>query len=111
MSASDSTPGSGALTYHPRVADFERREDGTPIRGSLKGPAIVEARQQIARERIIAGAELKLLQERLRTCYHESGVNHYEDCKELSVLYTSHLRASKVQIQGMFPKAAVSSDE
>lgn len=64
-----------AQVYFPRVADFERREDGSPIRESLRGPAIIEARQQIARERIVHGAELKILQEKLRTCYHESGVN------------------------------------
>jgi hypothetical protein len=88
--------------YHPRVADFERREDGSPIRQSLKGPAIIEARQQIARERIVHGAEMKLLQERLRTCYHESGVNHYEDCKELAALYVNQLKGSTARLQGLF---------
>ena len=87
--------------YHPRVADFERREDGSPIRQSLKGPAIIEARQQIARERIVHGAELKLLQEKLRACYHASGVNHYEDCAEIAAAYMTQLKASTCRIKGL----------
>ena len=88
--------------YHARVADFERREDGSAIRDSLRGPAIIEARQQIARERIVHGAEMKLLQERLRTCYHESGVNHYEDCRELAAAYVAQLKGSTCRLQGLF---------
>jgi hypothetical protein len=34
-------------------------------------------------ERVIAGAELKLLHEELKFCYHKAGVNHYVDCKPL----------------------------
>lgn len=53
-------------TYFPRVKDFERKENGDIIRDSLKGPEIIEARQQLSRERIVAGAEMKILQEQIR---------------------------------------------
>jgi hypothetical protein len=103
MSSSAADPNSNLRVpvYFSRVADFERREDGTPIRESLKGPAIIEARQQIARERIVHGAELKVLQERLRTCYHESGVNHYEDCAEIAAAYVAQLKSSTCRIKGL----------
>ena len=79
-------------TYHPKVKEFERREDGSRMIGSLSGPARIEARQQDARDRVVAGAELKVLQERLRWCYHKEGVNHYENCKQIADLYVSKLR-------------------
>lgn len=103
MSSSASEPSSAPriYAYFSRVPDFERREDGTPIRESLKGPAIIEARQQIARERIVHGAEMKVLQERLRMCYHESGVNHYEDCAELAATYVNHLKSSTCRLKGL----------
>jgi hypothetical protein len=83
-----STPSTAAyeprvVTYFPRTKDFERRENGDPIVESLSGPERIEARQTLARERMVAGAELKVLQEQLRWCYHKNGVNHYEDCKDL----------------------------
>ena len=47
--------------FFPTVRDFERRENGDPIVGSLRGPERIEARQQIVRERLVAAAELKIL--------------------------------------------------
>jgi hypothetical protein len=32
---------------------------------------------------MIAAAELKILHEQLRWCYHKEGVNHFENCKGL----------------------------
>jgi hypothetical protein len=78
--------------YYPKVADFARKEDGGRDMGSLSGPARIEARQQESRERIVAGAELKVLQERLRWCYHKEGVNHYENCKGIAEAYLEKLR-------------------
>lgn len=69
--------------YFPHVKDFERKENGDVIVDSVRGPDRIEARQQLTRERIIAGAEMKVLQEQLRWCYHKEGVNHYENCKDL----------------------------
>jgi len=79
-------------TYFAKVPEFERREDGTRIISSLSGPSRIEARQQDSRDRVVAGAELKVLQEKLRWCYHKEGVNHYENCKQIADLYISKLR-------------------
>lgn len=46
--------------YYPHVRDFERDEQGQPIVNSVRGPARIEARQQITRERVIMGAEMKV---------------------------------------------------
>lgn len=94
--ASTSTPGSfpRSPAYFPHRKDFERRDDGSAIWSSLKGPARIEAREQEARERVLHGADLKMLQERLRWCYHKEGVNHYETCKEIADAYYEKLRTS-----------------
>jgi hypothetical protein len=70
--------------YFPTVKDFERKENGDPIVDSLRGPDRIEARQQVVRERLVAAAELKLLQDELKWCYHKEGVNHYENCKGIA---------------------------
>ena len=101
MSANDdactSTPGTfpRAPAYFPHRKDFERNEDGSAVWGSLKGPARIEAREQEARERVLHGAELKVLQDRLRWCYHKEGVNHYELCKDIADAYYEKLRTSE----------------
>ena len=56
-------------------------------------PSHVQARQQLARERVIAGAELKVLHEQLKWCYHREGVNHYENCRELVALIAAKSRS------------------
>lgn len=50
-------------TYFPKVADFERDEKGDPIMASRRGPERIEARQQLARERLVAAAEVSLERE------------------------------------------------
>ena len=94
-SASDPAYSPRAPAYFPHRKDFERTPDGAPIIGSLKGPARIEAREQGARERVIDGAELKALQEKLRWCYHKEGVNHYELCKDIADAYMAKLRTSE----------------
>ena len=44
--------------YFPTVKDFDRDEKGDVVWTSLKGPEKIEARQQLSRERLIAGAEV-----------------------------------------------------
>lgn len=82
MNAPAETP--RVKAYFPTVKDFERKENGDPIVNSLRGPDRIEARQQIVRERLVAAAELKLLQDELKWCYHKEGVNHYENCKGIA---------------------------
>ena len=86
-SSSDEAPKPIELRVHayfPAVRDFERKASGDVVVGSLLGPARIEARQQLARERLVAASELKILQEELRWCYHKEGVNHYENCKSIA---------------------------
>lgn len=45
--------------YFPKVKDFERDERGDVIVHSLRGPERAEAREQLAREHLIAGAEVR----------------------------------------------------
>ncbi len=33
---------------------------------------------------MIAAAEMKLLHEQMRWCYHKEGVNHMENCKDIA---------------------------
>lgn len=44
--------------YFPKVKDFERDERGDVVVHSLRGPERAEAREQLAREHLIAGAEV-----------------------------------------------------
>ena len=78
--------------YFPRVAEFA--SSGVDlVRDSLSGPDGIEARQQLARERVVAAAEVKVLYDRLRWCYHASGVNHHEDCKPIVAEVMARIKA------------------
>ena len=67
------------------VARFARltADPAPPLPHPHHHPRAAQAREQLSRERVIAGAELKLLHEELKFCYHKAGVNHYVDCKPL----------------------------
>ena len=79
---SDASPYKPSVaTYFPRVPDFARDANGDPIISSLRGPERTEARQQLARERLVAAAEVKILHEQLKWCYFQEGVNHLQNCK------------------------------
>jgi hypothetical protein len=70
----------------PQATEFQRAVTTLRSLSPSLPPAaapLAQARQQFSRERIVAGAELKLLQERLWWCYHANGVNHYEECKSI----------------------------
>lgn len=94
-------------TYFPKVKDFERREDGSPIFSSLLGPDRIEARQQRARERIILGAEVKVLQDELRWCYFKEGVNHYENCKHIVDKVVERLKSHNHTVLKVGPQRAL----
>lgn len=79
---SDASPYKPSVaTYFPHVPDFARDANGDPIISSLRGPERTEARQQLARERLVAAAEVKILHEQLKWCYFQEGVNHLQNCK------------------------------
>jgi len=101
MSSSDDAAPAGAQplelrvrAFFPTVRDFERRENGDPIVGSLRGPERIEARQQIVRERLVAAAELKILrvarnphararaQRRMRAQHQRRRMTTSRDCEK-----------------------------
>ena len=50
--------------------------------------AFVQQREHDTRERMIDVEKAKLIRERLRECYRNEGVNHFENCKDLVEKYT-----------------------
>ena len=50
--------------------------------------AFVQQREHDTRERMIDIEKAKLIRERLRECYRNEGVNHFENCKDLVEKYT-----------------------
>jgi hypothetical protein len=57
-------------------------------RGRVKDPvAYLRATEQRARERTVAYETVRLLREKVITCYRTEGVNHYENCHDVSKDY------------------------
>lgn len=79
--------------YFPRVPDFARDEEGRVIKTSLAGPARVEAKEQLVREKLVATEETKMLKEEVTRCYRREGVNHRETCRRLVEAYAAKLSA------------------
>lgn len=77
--------------YFPRVPTFEYNEDGTVDKGSLMGPARIEAKEQLVREKMVAVEETRLLKEALGLCFRREGVNSAEHCKPLVEAYAAKL--------------------
>ena len=50
--------------------------------------AFVQQREHDTRERMIDVEKAKLIRERVRECYRNEGVNHFENCKDLVEKYT-----------------------
>ncbi|ODQ79449.1 hypothetical protein BABINDRAFT_37243 [Babjeviella inositovora NRRL Y-12698] len=55
-----------------------------------------KARDSYLREQYVRGASLKTVRKALGHCYHTSGVNHFEDCRELAELYLTMLRTHQI---------------
>jgi hypothetical protein len=53
--------------------------------------AHIRAREQRTREQIIAVQEMRMLQEEISKCYFKHRVNHYKNCRDLSVEYIRRL--------------------
>lgn len=77
--------------YFPRVPTFEYNEDGTVDKGSLMGPARIEAKEQLVREKMVAVEETRMLKEALGLCFRREGVNSAEHCKPLVEAYAAKL--------------------
>jgi len=79
--------------YFPRVATFEYNEDGTVDKGSLAGPARIEAKEQLVREKMVALEETRMLKDAVVSCFRREGVNAAEHCQPLVEAYAAKLAA------------------
>ena len=55
-------------------------------------------RQQRAIEKLIAIRELHMLQDEIKLCYLREGVNHFQNCRELTQKYFQRLRWGELGI-------------
>lgn len=58
----------------------------------------IRARDQHVRESWVRAMEAKIVRDELNKCQRVEGVNHYENCRELSEKYLSMLRDNRVRI-------------
>jgi hypothetical protein len=57
-------------------------------RGRVKDPvAYLRATEQRARERTVAYETVRILRQKVITCYRTEGVNHYENCHDVAKDY------------------------
>jgi NADH dehydrogenase (ubiquinone) 1 beta subcomplex subunit 10 len=60
--------------------------------------ARVNEREQLIRESWIRTMEARLVREELDKCVRHEGVNHYENCRDLSQRYIQMLRDNRVRL-------------
>jgi hypothetical protein len=82
--------------YFPKVPHFEINDDGTLNRGSLMGPARIEAKEQMVREKMVAVEETRMLKEAVSDCFRREGVNASEHCRPLVRAYADKLSAPQL---------------
>ena len=69
------------LSFHPPAHPI-------PQRGRAEDPVgYLNATEQRARERQVAYETVRLLRQKVISCYRAKGVNHYEDCREEAQAY------------------------
>lgn len=84
-SSSSSSSNTPAFKEVPHVDVYNRD-------AARRDPAAFwRSKEQLTREKWIALAEFKLLQERLGQCYFNAGVNHFVECKPLVEEYARRL--------------------
>jgi len=59
--------------------------------------ARLAARDAHVRESWVRAMEARIVQDQLQSCYRAEGVNHYENCRELSEKYITLLRENRVK--------------
>ena len=70
--------------------DFDR---SNPFKDPV---SFIRQREYETRENMIAIERAKLIMERLRECYREEGVNHYENCRELVQKYCDAFEGNRL---------------
>uniref|UniRef100_A0A7S2IBJ5 NADH dehydrogenase [ubiquinone] 1 beta subcomplex subunit 10 n=1 Tax=Helicotheca tamesis TaxID=374047 RepID=A0A7S2IBJ5_9STRA len=76
----------------PKVSDVKLRPYPHEERGKEFGRAndpvkFLQAAEQRARERQIAYETVRILRKDVIACYRKEGVNHYDNCKEVTKAY------------------------
>jgi len=61
--------------------------------------ARLAARDAHVRESWVRAMEARIVQDQLQNCYRAEGVNHYENCRELSEKYITLLRENRVSLR------------
>lgn len=82
--------------YFPKVPNFEVKEDGQLDTRSLIGPARIEAKEQLVREKMVAVEETRMLKEAVSECFRREGVNAAEHCRPLVHAYADKLSAPQL---------------
>ncbi|KAJ1562017.1 hypothetical protein HK405_000756, partial [Cladochytrium tenue] len=57
--------------------------------------AVLQAKQKFFYEQEVRTQEIIVLRDKLRWCYRREGVNHYQNCRHLSLQYLELLKAAK----------------
>jgi len=59
--------------------------------------ARLAARDEHIRESWVRAMEARIVRDQLQSCYRSEGVNHYENCRELSEKYITLLKENRVK--------------
>jgi hypothetical protein len=53
---------------------------------------VIESKDQYLREQLVRASEVHYVRNKLRWCYMREGVNHYQNCRELTLQYMDILK-------------------
>ncbi|KAL3692927.1 hypothetical protein R1sor_006578 [Riccia sorocarpa] len=70
------------MVWKGQKFDESPPEDFDPAKPYADPVAMIEQREYIVREKLIAIEMSKVLRERVQQCYRREGVNHYQKCRE-----------------------------
>jgi len=80
-----------AKQFYGEAANFpgapENFDPSDPLADKV---AAIAQREHVVREKMVKIETAKLLRERVQECYKMEGVNHYQNCKEVSRLAPSN---------------------
>ncbi|KAL2635439.1 hypothetical protein R1flu_006918 [Riccia fluitans] len=69
------------MVWKEQKFDQSPPEDFDPAKPYADPVAMLEQREYIVREKLIAIEMAKVLRERVQQCYRREGVNHYQNCR------------------------------
>ncbi|KAG6557036.1 hypothetical protein Mapa_000962 [Marchantia paleacea] len=80
------------MVYKEQKFDEGGPDDFDPARPYADPVAMLEQREYIVREKLIAIEMAKVLRERVQQCYRREGVNHYQKCRQHVKNYLASIR-------------------